>query len=162
MKKRKYNSFQQLFSKKTFGDTISSNINLEDTEMLSRVHFYNTIYLYGVFENSVAQDIVSRNTARSPLYLYETPKTAYMMAGDKLQKPVILRFAVNIAMSEKLLAYDGLIVETKDIINKTHLKKEEYMKKCNYIREIKTVHRNFQVIQYKIQNINIIENVQHI
>ena len=47
MKKRKYNSFQQLFSKKTFGDTISSNINLEDTEMLSRVHFYNTIYLYG-------------------------------------------------------------------------------------------------------------------
>jgi hypothetical protein len=73
-----------------------------------------------------------------------------------------LRFAVNIAMSEKLLAYDGLIVETKDIINKTHLKKEEYMKKCNYIREIKTVHRNFQVIQYKIQNINIIENVQHI
>ena len=162
MKKRKYNSFQQLFSKKTFGDTISSNINLEDTEMLSRVHFYNTIYLYGAFENSVAQDIVGRNAAKLPLYLYETPKTAYVMAKDRLQNPVILRFAVNIAMSENVLAYDSLIAETKDIINKTHLKKDEYMKKCNYIREIKTVHRNFQVIQYKIKNTQIIENVQHI
>lgn len=168
MRKQKYNSFQQLFSRKTFGDTfgdtISSNINLEDTETLSRVHFYNTIYLYGAFENSVAQDIVGRKTAKLPLYLYETPKTAYVMAKDMLQNPVILRFAVNIAMSENALAYDSLIAETQDIINNApfNFKKDEYMKKCNYIRKIKTVQRNFQVIQYKIQNIQIIENVQHI
>ncbi len=153
----------QKFSTTPFSDIIYPNTNLGDTEMmLARYHFHNIIYLYGVFENLIAQEIIANNTAKLPIYLYETPKTAYEMSGKHLQNPITLRFAVDITISENSLAYDSLICDMNSIISKTHLKKDDYIKRCLYTREIKTINNSLRVIQYKIQNTQIIKNVQTI
>lgn len=101
--------------------------------MPARYHFYNTIYLYGIFEESTAHNIIGNNNAKLPLILYETPLSAYDETDKNIQNKVILRFAVNIGVEPYI---DDLITESKKVLNKvTKGQLEDYKDKCNYIRK---------------------------
>lgn len=138
-------------------DTINPIENLlEDEEMLCRYHFENTIYLYGVFEKEVAYNITGGKLYQKPLTLYETPMSAKVAsASANIQNPVILRFAVNIPY--EMYTYDELIDESKELVKKSKLPLQDYIKRCKYIRKYDSKQRK---IVYIINDLRLIVNVQ--
>ena len=129
---------------------------LEEEEMLCRYHFENTIYLYGIFERHVAYNIESRQPIKKSLVLYETPMSAKEASKNvNIQDPVMIRFAVNIPYD--MYTYDELIEETKDLVKKSNLKLQDYIKHCKYIRKYDNRQRK---IVYIINDSKLIVNTQ--
>lgn len=140
-------------------DTVDLELNLlEEEEMPPRYHFANTIYLYGVFEEFTAQQIIANNTATMPLKLYESPKTAYIASkNNNVQKPTILRFAVNTPLDE--FAYDEFIEESRDRVKKSKMTQQQYENKCKYLRKYNSKEKR---IVYTIKNSSVIVSVQFV
>jgi len=138
-------------------DTAESINSFEEPEdMLSRYHFHNIIYLYGVFEDNIANEICGSNNAKMPLVLYETPMTAYKLQKDNLQNPRILRFAVDINLNGSV---DELVEESAIQIKNSKLTKDEIYTRAKYIRSYNSKEK---CIQYKLNDKSIIINVQNI
>ena len=145
------------FTEKNSITTLDIVDNLvEEEEMLARYHFENNIYLYGVFEKQIAYQIIQSNSAKMPLALFETPKTAQKASqSQNIQNPVMLRFAVHTPF--ELYTYDGLIEESKLLVKKSGLTQQAYIDKCKYIRKYDSKEKR---IVYTINDSALIVNVQ--
>lgn len=145
------------FTSQSQDDTLTpADYLLEEEEMLSRYHFENTIYLYGVFEKHIAYQIINTNLARTSLKLYETPMTAKKATQNaNIQEPQVLRFAVNIPF--EIYTYDELIEESKILVKKSGVTLKEYVSKCKYVRKYNTKEK---YLEYTINDMKLIVNAQ--
>ena len=130
---------------------------MEDANMPGcRYHNFNTIYLYGVFENSVAARI-EQGDIKFPITLFESISAAKEV-GKNIQNPVLLRFAVNTKLSSTTWMYDAFEYNMDDIAKKMAGTVQKYKDKCSLIRSEIELNSHI-VIVYKLRDKNRIVTV---
>jgi len=127
-------------------DTIQEENFLEEITEVSRYHLGSSIYLYAVFSESEFNNMYNTNNIKTPVYLYESPQIAKIMADKNIQQPVCLKFCVNIEISRNNLGIDYLIPEYTPA-NKE--KEREFLQKAGYIRKFD---KSKNIIVYKVRD----------
>lgn len=127
-----------------------------DDEMLARYHSENAIYLYCITNRTTAEHIINKSyNTKLPLKLYENQFIAKKaVENTNILDAVCIRIAVNLNCNPY---YDQFVMTSKMIFNKTKKSVEQYRKQCLYER---TYNKNYGIIEYTINNLNIVINAQ--
>lgn len=137
-----------------------NNIFDDEVDEMSngKYHGFDNIYVYGVFEKSVAFEITSKNTIKTPVILYET-ESAAKAAAHNLQSPCMLQFVLNVEYLDDF--YDELYYGMDDIAVKKSGSVKNYLAKCGCVRKLAKLGKQ-NVIVYEVRNPKRIDTVERI